>query len=68
MIDPKVKKLAKDFYKTVDDLNKIWAQLSSHGVYVNTKVDGTHSMDGIKSLKVDRMEQHIDYTKEAHNG
>jgi len=64
MKDPKVVELVKQFNKDVVALNKTWAALQKHDVYVRVDVKGSHSYTEPKYIEVSNVTQHVQYMKE----
>ena len=61
MKDPKVTELVKQFKKDVAVLNKTWAALHNHDVYVRVDVKGQSSYTDRKYLEINEITQHVQY-------
>ena len=64
MKDPKVTQLVKQFEKDIAVLNKTWAALQKHDVYIRVDVKGQNSYTDLKYLEVTQITQHVQYMKE----
>jgi hypothetical protein len=64
MKDPKVTDLVKQFHKDVAALNKTWAALQKHDVYIRVDIKGASSYTEPKYLEVTQITQHVQYMKE----
>tara|TARA_B110000503_G_C7036858_1_gene366492 strand:+ start:158 stop:373 length:216 start_codon:yes stop_codon:yes gene_type:complete len=64
MKDPKVTELVKQFNKDVAAINKTWAALHKHDVYINAAVKGTSSYTEPKYVEVTEITQRVKYLKE----
>jgi|SaaInlStandDraft_1057018.scaffolds.fasta_scaffold116128_3 hypothetical protein len=65
MKDPKVIELVKQLNKDIISLNKTWAALHQHGVYVRMNMLGGSTYEGVKSLQASEITQHVAYIKSS---
>lgn len=61
MKDPKVTELVKQLDKDIISLNKTWAALHKHGVYVRMETIGGSTYEAVKSLEAKEITQHVKY-------
>ena len=65
MKDPKVTELVKQLNKDIIALNKTWAELHKHGVYVRMEIVGDSTYATLKSLNAREITQHVKYVTES---
>ena len=61
MKDPKVQSLVEQFVKETEALNKTWATLHKHDVFVRVSLEGTHSYEDPKRMAIESVNQNISY-------
>lgn len=64
MKDPKVTDTVKQLHKDVAALNKTWAQLQKHDVYVRLDIKGQSTYTEPKYIDVSQITQHVQYMKD----
>ena len=63
MKDPKVTDTVKQLHKDVAALNKTWAELQKHDVYVRLDIKGQSTYTEPKYIEVSQITQHVEYMK-----
>jgi len=64
MKDPKVSKLVQQFQKEVAALNKTWASLHNHDVFVRASIKGMNTYTDLKYIDIEKITQSVEYMKD----